>query len=125
MIAPLLPPKIVQNDGASDRFNLGEKTAESKITDDELVPLLDLGERYNFTSVGEMRQEFFHLYGGEAASMDIFQRGLRAYGDINSTAKQLLLCAANSEPFVLSFAGYSVTVGRGNYYQQSYPFVLK
>lgn len=43
---------------------------------------------------------------------------------MESTARRLLRAAANKVPFVFSFAGYSVTVGRGNHYSQPYPFVL-
>ena len=42
-----------------------------------------------------------------------------------ATAGRILRAAANNRPFQMAFAGYSVTVGRGNFFKQSYPFVLQ
>jgi hypothetical protein len=75
-------------------------------------------------TVQALRNEFYRRYGGREESEDMFRRGVQAYGSVQATARRILTAAAQQTPFVLSFAGYSVTVGRGNYYHQSYPFVL-
>jgi hypothetical protein len=77
------------------------------------------------TTVQSVRAEFYNRYGGKQASEDMLARGVKSFGSIKATAERMLRSAANDHPFVLSFAGYSVTVGRGNYYSQSFPFVLE
>lgn len=44
---------------------------------------------------------------------------------LRHTAARLLDARNNNVPFKVSFGGYSVTAGRGNYFHQSYPFVLE
>jgi hypothetical protein len=46
------------------------------------------------------------------------------YG-LNHTAKRIIYALTTNQPLVLSFGGYSITVGRGNYFNQSYPLVLE
>jgi hypothetical protein len=53
------------------------------------------------------------------------QDGLQQFGSVTDTAKRMITAAANRRPFVMAFAGYSVTVGRGNHLEQSFPFVLQ
>lgn len=76
-------------------------------------------------TVDMIRQEFYQRYGGREAADAIYQRGVQAFGSLEHTAERLVRAAARSEPWLLSFAGYSVTVGRGNHYHQSFPFVLE
>ncbi len=78
----------------------------------------------SWETVQALRNEFYRRYGGREDSEDMFRRGVQAYGSVKATARRILTAAAQQTPFVLSFAGYSVTVGRGNYYHQSYPFIL-
>ncbi|GAX26678.1 hypothetical protein FisN_2Hh379 [Fistulifera solaris] len=78
----------------------------------------------SWETVQALRNEFYRRYGGREDSEDMFRRGVQAYGSVQATARRILTAAAQQTPFVLSFAGYSVTVGRGNYYHQSYPFIL-
>ena len=86
-----------------------------------------LSSRSNATvTVESVRQQFYDRYGGREAALQIFHRGVRAYGNsLQNTAQRFLHAAATNQPFVLAFAGYSVTVGRGNHYRQSFPFVLE
>lgn len=84
-----------------------------------------LFETYSFTSTRQAKDAYYHRYGGKMAALDLLKRGLQGYGTVTATAQRLLRAAAQNKPFVLAFAGYSVTVGRGNYYQQSFPFVLQ
>ena len=78
-----------------------------------------------FTTVQEVRNEFYRRYGGKEVSEAILSKGVHAFGSVTATAHRILQSASRKQPFVLSFAGYSVTVGRGNHYQQSFPFVLE
>ena len=77
------------------------------------------------TTVQSVREEFYHRYGGRESAEALLARGVQSFGSIQATAERMLRTAADEVPFVLSFAGYSVTVGRGNYYSQSFPFVLQ
>ena len=107
--------------------NLVENTSTS-VQQRQAVPLSPVVVPPSVTAglntVAAIRQEFYRRYGGEADATAMLERGLHAYGSVEATAKRILRSAANNVPFVLSFAGYSVTVGRGNHYSQSYPFVL-
>lgn len=76
-------------------------------------------------AVQALWNEFYERYGGKRDAVAMLERGVRAFGEKEKTAERLLRAAANDRPFVLSFAGYSVTVGRGNYLKQSFPFVLE
>lgn len=95
--------------------------------------------------ISELRQEFYMRYGGEMAANEMLRRGLRTFEKksanakdalssvrstadrfLNSIARRDASASSSSETpkFVMAFAGYSVTVGRGNHLEQSYPFVL-
>lgn len=77
------------------------------------------------TTFESIRQEFYARYGGFQQASQMYERGVRRYGSLDATAERILRCTADRRPFVVSFAGYSVTVGRGNHYHQSFPFVLE
>lgn len=81
--------------------------------------------RVNDAPIRAVRREFYDLYGGKKEAQQILSRGIKMFGTFQSTAARILRAAAAKQPFVLSFAGYSVTVGRGNHLKQSYPFVLE
>jgi CheY-like chemotaxis protein len=76
------------------------------------------------TTVPEVRAEFEKRYGAATAAT-ILSRGVQEYGSVDATAVRMLTAAAAGRSLVLSFAGYSVTVGRGNHLQQSFPFVVQ
>ncbi|KAL9183843.1 hypothetical protein ACHAXT_004699 [Thalassiosira profunda] len=85
------------------------------------------------------REEFYRRYGGEAYAKPMLERGVRKFEKrgsegkkegVRATANRILsaMAGASSDTpaeFVMAFGGYSVTVGRGNRLEQSYPFVLK
>jgi len=77
------------------------------------------------SAIDEVRAEFYERYGGREAATEMLKRGVQTFGKVRNTAVRMLEAAAAGEPFVLSFAGYSVTVGRGNHLHQSYPFVIE
>jgi hypothetical protein len=70
-----------------------------------------------------LRKEFHIRYGD--ASSQILANGIHLYGNLQETALRFVRAAAHNRPFVIAFAGYSVTVGRGNFFSQSFPFVLE
>ncbi|GKY95703.1 hypothetical protein MPSEU_000531100 [Mayamaea pseudoterrestris] len=71
-----------------------------------------------------MLEQFRHRYG--KASDHMAAKGYLSFGNtsIEATARRLLEASKAKRPFVMAFAGYSVTVGRGNHFKQSFPFVL-
>lgn len=91
-----------------------------------------------------IKQDFFRRYGGKERAGSLLQKTILTftptslpasiisdtpaspldYG-LNYTAKRLIHAMATKQPLVLSFGGYSITVGRGNYFNQSYPLVLE
>jgi hypothetical protein len=77
------------------------------------------------TTVESVRKEFQQRYGMEYSTKMMSDEAVHRYGSIQATAERLLRAAASTRPFEMAFGGYSVTVGRGNHYQQSYPFVLQ
>lgn len=72
--------------------------------------------------VQRVRQEFSRRYGTHSRNI---LNALHQYGSLQATAERLLRASAQRRPFQLGFAGYSVTVGRGNYFQQSFPFIVQ
>lgn len=97
--------------------------------------------------IARLRDQFYSRYGGKEVAMKMQKRGLRTFekrggnannsdGSVRSTANRFLGAIVRHEistsssvtkqpEFVMAFAGYSVTVGRGNYLEQSYPFVME
>jgi len=94
----------------------------------------------------ELRDEFSTLYGGEKAARIILQRGITIFSKYSSsnnnsnienqdsnihnegifyTAKRIQQARKEKRPFTFGFAGYSVTAGRGNHFNQSFPFVME
>lgn len=75
----------------------------------------------------KMYHEFYKRYGGKENAMYLYKNGLYTFDakkSIEYTATRIL-SSIKSSKFNLSFGGYSVTVGRGNYFHQSYPFILE
>lgn len=72
------------------------------------------------------REEFSSLYGGDKASSEMLLASIISYSDreLGHTAERILAARAANRPFVIASAGYSVTTGRGNLHEQSFPFVV-
>lgn len=88
----------------------------------------------------DLKQEFYQRYGGKDIAQLLLRKSIITFspssssssegGDNNRyglhhTAKRILYAVAKKQPFILAFGGYSITVGRGNYFNQSYPLVLE
>ena len=90
-----------------------------------------------------LRQEFSRRYGGDTAARWLVDQGLSIHLDENEndkddetktvpsslmeTACRIQRAQSNessNSTFRFAFGGYSVTAGRGNYFSQSFPFVM-
>ena len=88
-----------------------------------------------WTTTSSLRKQFAELYGGENAVRAMMERGFTFFplqsspekppSDLVHTACRIRNAKEESRPFKFTFGGYSVTVGRGNYFGQSFPFVMK
>jgi len=80
-----------------------------------------------------IREEFSQRYGGENSARALLERGLTTFGkstqsipsDLHETVCRIHRAKQESRPFSFAFGGYSVTVGRGNFFSQSFPFVMQ
>ncbi|CAB9507028.1 expressed unknown protein [Seminavis robusta] len=77
------------------------------------------------TALDKVKQEFYDRYGGEQAANALYQKTITFFGAMDKTADRILRAVAQQEAFVMGFAGYSITVGRGNFFSQSFPFVVE
>jgi hypothetical protein len=77
-------------------------------------------------AIDKVKEEFYDRYGGQEQATQFLQKTITFFGNsIDSTADRILRAIARQEAFVMGFAGYSITVGRGNYFHQSFPFVVE
>jgi hypothetical protein len=87
-------------------------------------------------AVSGLKERFAESYGGENAARMLLDKGLSTFGkpgeeegaipsDVLHTACRMKDAKESNRPFAIAFGGYSVTVGRGNYYSQSFPFVME
>lgn len=72
----------------------------------------------------QITHRFEERYGGEMAH-DILAKAVHAFGSIDETGHRIVTAAQEGRPFIMAFSGYSVTVGRGNFFNQSFPFVVR
>jgi hypothetical protein len=125
--------------------------SQTSLRGNEKIPVIKPGDFVSVRAeITHMRQEFYTRYGGEDAAMKMLKRGLIAFDNdddtkkkktIRATANRFLNAIVRHESlsataaaaattiterpeFVMAFAGYSVTVGRGNHLEQSYPYVF-
>jgi hypothetical protein len=74
--------------------------------------------------IQQVRIEFSRRYGTDYAEK-LLEQGVQSFGSLDATARRMVEAAQENRPFVIAFSGYSITVGRGNFYNQSFPFVLR
>lgn len=119
------------------------KDETTKKLNHDIIKKTNINTNSNFQSVKDMIQavsnEFHERYGGKEYSRSMLAKGIKeALKSVNTsiithlhsqskrhTAERIILALHNEKRFVMSFGGYSVTVGRGNFYNQSYPFVME
>ena len=99
--------------------------------------------------ITKVREEFYTRYGGKSEATGMLNRGLVTFENekntaaansfsLRCTADRFLRSILRSEElqsisasslqqaeFIMAFGGYSVTVGRGNHFEQSYPFIMQ
>lgn len=101
-----------------------------------------------YHEVSQLKKEFIARYGCENAARYLIHFGVTTFQpsehidyvdntifdahDMNNipsglkhTAYRILIAKQQNRHFEIAFGGYSVTVGRGNYFNQSYPFILE
>jgi len=106
------------------------------VADDKFV----VDEVFATKEIQSLREEFYKRYGGKGEANEMLNRGVRhpesrkirlpsiKYDiplDVARTADRLIRAKEENRSFVMAFGGYSITVGRGNFFQQSYPFVME
>lgn len=95
-----------------------------------VVPVSNVGDQTPLKVLDEIRAEFNERYkvkNNGKIILDgpgLLKNGLYSFGSIENTARRILEAASAKRPFVMAFSGYSITVGRGNFYNQSFPFVV-
>lgn len=116
------------------------KTTSS--TKNQTTALLSNQQQTTFWDTAQaIRQDFVDLYGNQDTARALLDRGLTLQNngngnhavsssssmpmDLQQTACRLRHAQQEERPFRMAFGGYSVTVGRGNYFHQSYPMVLE
>lgn len=92
------------------------------------------------TMIAQIKDTFYIRYGGKEEAMAMLERGIKTAADtethaVKHTAERIVRAVMKEDnnnnaddqrnKFTMSFGGYSVTVGRGNYFHQSYPFILE
>ena len=132
--------KFVENHMGTDGENGIEEEANSKRA---------YRTRQTFhESVQNLKARFAELYGGENAARMLLDLGMTTFSasagtgantkdnnknktdtevpiDLMTTACRLHRAKAENRSFSMAFGGYSVTAGRGNKHQDSFPFQLK
>lgn len=73
--------------------------------------------------IAQIRKDFSERYGSYAPTL--LEKGIQAFGSLDATAHRMIHAYRQQRPFVMAFTGYSVTVGRGNFFNQSFPFVVQ
>ncbi len=93
---------------------------------------LDSSLRLFFDIAKETRSNFTSLYSlgeDEEVVRAILQKGISTFQSnpeaVEFTAKRIQMAREQRQEFRIGFAGYSVTAGRGNYHNQSFPFVVE
>jgi hypothetical protein len=137
-VARWVLPEENDDDYADDQYIIKEE----EIPAEPALPEWTFGEAARFDAYGiaethgneeddfwkiaaTMRKDFSKRYGGETMARAILERGMSTFSDINSTACRIRDAKEQGRPFKFAFGGYSVTVGRGNLFSQSFPLVME
>jgi hypothetical protein len=140
-VARWVLPEENDDDYADDQYAIEEEEIEVKPAG---LPEWTLGDAARFDAYGiaetygiaedsfwkiaaTMRQDFAKRYGGETAARAILERGMSTFADtdVHHTACRIRDAKDLGRPFKFAFGGYSVTVGRGNLFRQSFPLVME
>ena len=140
-VARWILPEENDDDYADDQFYSIEEEEEKEVGAG--LPEWTLGDAARFDAYGiaetygidedsfwtiaaTIRQDFATRYGGETSARAILERGMSTFADnVHHTACRVRDAKEQGRPFKFAFGGYSVTVGRGNLFQQSFPFVME
>lgn len=137
---PLLIPSFVHEQLSAlsefDAYGISHEILASHKKLDESVPVtFDSQQSFvNFKKISlQVRTEFASRYGGLQAARAILQKAISTFpvsgsvevNNIEYTAQRIHQARMEKRQFRFGFAGYSVTAGRGNYFNQSFPFVME
>jgi hypothetical protein len=73
--------------------------------------------------IQNVQSQFEARYG--SYSETLLKDGVEAFGSLDATAQRMVQASQAGRPFVMAFSGYSITVGRGNFFNQSFPFEVQ
>ncbi|KAL7557355.1 hypothetical protein ACA910_020223 [Epithemia clementina (nom. ined.)] len=137
-IPPPLPRFNLSHNANFDAFSLAQERFDDKTKQSDTKAF--------WKAAADLRRDFSEYYGGEHVARALIDLGLSTFGwdptlpknnnttnpeqqqlpsDLKHTACRIQSARAAQRPFRFTFGGYSVTVGRGNYFHQSFPFVLE
>ncbi len=116
--------------------NVAKHKPEKTEIEEKVKPKIDKPEKDDskpHNEIAKIRETFYLRFGGKEEAEAMLNRGVKSAGStpdeekkaLKHTAERIIQSMNNDKRFVMSFGGYSVTVGRGNYYKQSYPFIME
>lgn len=120
-----LPQFTLGNASAYDAFGIAE-TYLSNVSDDEQVPkhvlqFLDAAKK--------LRQNFAERYGGQVSARALLERSLVVVTNNSSQhsamAERIQNAINTTGLFHMAFGGNSAIAGCGNFFHQSFPFVIE
>jgi len=143
LLIPLFVHEKLSALSAFDAYGISHEILASQKTLDESVPVTFNNQHQSFVNFKkisqEIRTDFASRYGGVQAARAILQKAISTFpvsgsgsgsgsGEVNNieyTAQRIHQARIEKRQFRFGFAGYSVTTGRGNYFNQSFPFVME
>lgn len=129
-----IPDANMVNNSPDEELSAADNEEQTDISQNDAALEQGNGNKQDILqTIDKIRKEFYDRYGGESEAKAMLEKGIISAAEtganekkaIRHTAERILLARQNTKQFVMSFGGYSVTVGRGNYYKQSYPFIME
>jgi hypothetical protein len=110
--------------------------ATTTTMEQETAPQNIANNNLTFWQIAEgLRERYAETYGNENIARMLLDKGTTTFfqkedtndapADIVATACRLQQAQKEKRPFRVAFGGYSVTAGRGNQFEQSFPFQMQ
>lgn len=120
----ILPTFTLSAKSEHDAFGIADKYL-SNVNDDAPKEILQF-----LNAADQLRQEFSNRYGGELSARALLERSLVVLNNSNADGSNALafrIQQARQEDGVLNmaFGGGSAVAGNGNFFHQSFPFVME
>ena len=119
-----------------DAFSIAESYRSSSVDRDQ-----DSTNNSFWVAATGLLNDFSEAYGGDNSARALLQRATTVFGRhqgdehaespesypsyLESVTCRIQNAKNERRPFRFAFGGYSVTAGRGNYFSQSFPFVME